>query len=211
MQIETESFNSRLDRCQYVASRFREFIKGKVLDVGCDEAHIRRLIPGIEYTGIDVSGHPDQVIDLETMDCFPFDDNAFDCVICTEVLEHLDNLHVIFGELIRLSDQYVILSLPNCWDTARRKITRGKGRLKHYGLPLEPPADRHKWFFNFSEALAFLHHQRRVHGFRSIRFHGTERSRPPHQLPSKLLRKLIYSPEQYRNKYVRTLWALIEK
>lgn len=48
-----------------------------MLDVGCDEAHLKSLVPGIRYTGIDVGGKPDLVVDLESAERLPFGDRAF--------------------------------------------------------------------------------------------------------------------------------------
>ena len=36
-----------------------------------------------------------------------------DCVVCTDVLEHVNNLHEVFEELIRITKRYVIISVPN--------------------------------------------------------------------------------------------------
>jgi hypothetical protein len=57
-------FTHRLDRSRFIAGHLRKYVAGKVLDVGCDEAHLRTLVPGIEYTGIDVGGKPDLHVDL---------------------------------------------------------------------------------------------------------------------------------------------------
>lgn len=43
----------------------------------------------------------------------PFPDNAFDVVICTEVLEHLADPSQALGELKRVSRHYVVLSVPH--------------------------------------------------------------------------------------------------
>ena len=78
---------------------------------------------------------PDLVIDLEKIERLPFDDASFDAVLCSEVLEHLDNLHAMFGELTRVSRRWILISLPNCWTAARRPVQRGRGAIGHYGLP----------------------------------------------------------------------------
>ena len=117
-------FTHRLDRSRFIAGHLRKYVAGKVLDVGCDEAHLRTLVPGIEYTGIDVGGKPDLRIDLEATERLPFDDRAFDSVLCSDVLEHLDNLHRVFGELARVTRRWLVISLPNNWTNARRPIER---------------------------------------------------------------------------------------
>ena len=40
--------------------------------------------------------------------------------------------------------------------------------MKFYGLPLEKPDDRHKWFFSFSEAFDFVNYNGNRNGFEMI-------------------------------------------
>jgi ubiquinone/menaquinone biosynthesis C-methylase UbiE len=42
----------------------------------------------------------------------PYDDNSFDLVICTEVLEHLENPSKAMEEIFRVCNKYVLLSVP---------------------------------------------------------------------------------------------------
>ncbi|MGD0078590.1 MAG: class I SAM-dependent methyltransferase, partial [Sedimentisphaerales bacterium] len=156
MVVDYANFHERTDRSKYIFEKFQKYLGKKVLDVGCDEAILKTLAKNIDYTGIDVAGKPDIVLDLEKIERLPFDDASFDCVICSDVLEHLDNLHFMFSELIRVTRAYAIVSWPNAWAVARVSIQRGTGSFKHYGLPPEKAADRHKWFFNLSEAENFV-------------------------------------------------------
>jgi hypothetical protein len=209
IRVEYVSFRDRAERSAYIANRFNHLLKGKVLDVGCDRAVLKKLIPSIDYIGVDIAGEPDIQLDLEKIDRLPFDDGSFDCVVCTEVLEHLDNLHTIFGELVRVTQKYVIISLPNSWANARKPIQRGKGSLGRYGLPTEPPQDRHKWFFSLSEAVDFIQYQRRKHAVSIREFHVTEKPRP---FLSRALRRILYSSQAcYLNRYAHTLWVVLEK
>lgn len=169
MDIEYITFPERRARAEYMAKRFRHYLKGKILDVGCDKAYLKGFLQGVEYTGIDIMGNPDIRLNLEEVDALPFDDAVFDCVVCADVLEHLDNLHFIVDEIIRVSKRYIIISMPNNWANARRAIARGKGSIGHYGLPEEPPLDRHKWFFSLSEAIDFFRKQAKKKNFLLLR------------------------------------------
>ncbi|MCC7059294.1 MAG: methyltransferase domain-containing protein [Burkholderiaceae bacterium] len=144
MKIDYVQFERRAARSAYIASRFGRFLAPTLLDVGCDEAVLRTLLPQVEYTGIDIGGTPDLRLDLEQIERLPFVDGEFAATVCSDVLEHLDNLHSIFGELVRVSREHIVISLPNNWTNARRPIERGRGVIAHYGLPPTPPADRHK-------------------------------------------------------------------
>ena len=210
MRLPTLYFEcpARESRSRFIAGRFRKQLEQSVLDVGCYEAPLRALLPAGNYTGIDMAGRPDRVVNLENTERLPFDDNAFACVLCIDVLEHLDNLHAVFAELVRVSDRFVLVSLPNNWCDARRPIERGQGRFGHYGLPLQAPADRHKWFFNFTEARQFMEGKAEEFGLKIADMFAAEKPRNP---ILRLARKIRYRGERYRNRYSRTLWALLEK
>jgi len=205
---EFVSFPKRHSRSEYVARRFSEYFSESVLDVGCYEAPLRTLLDTVDYTGIDFVGNPDIQVNLEEIDRLPFDDNSFHTVICIEVLEHLVNLHRLFDELVRVSNRYVIVSLPNCWRDARVKIEKGRGGFAHYGLPVEKPNDRHKWFFNFEEALHFVKSKAEINGLKMIEIFATEK---PKLGLVRLMRKLRYPGIAYMNRYTGTVWAVLEK
>ncbi|MCZ6874620.1 MAG: class I SAM-dependent methyltransferase [bacterium] len=209
MRVEYIHFHSRARRTHYIADQFQPLLKGSVLDVGCDKALLKQLLTGIHYIGVDISGAPDVQLDLQRINCLPFADASFDCVICTDTLEHLDNLHTVFGQLIRVTKRYVIISFPNNWANARQPIQRGRGSFEHYGLPADAPADRHKWFFNFSEAMEFVQQQLHRYPISLSTAHVTEKPRP---VLIRALRRLLYpSQNHYLNRYAHTLWVVLEK
>lgn len=141
-------------RQEYCYNKYEEYMGSKILDVGCGDAIMRDLHHG-SYIGVDVSGNPDLKIDLEN-ETFPFNEDSFDTVICLEVLEHLDNPHLVLSELIRVSRENLIISLPNCWRQIYFHLIHGITDLPEYGFPTEKPLDRHKWFFGPSEAFNFI-------------------------------------------------------
>jgi SAM-dependent methyltransferase len=202
------SFPSRESRSRFVCAQFAEYLNERVLDIGCFEAPLRDLLSLATYTGVDIAGNPDLRVDLAGIERLPFDDRAFKCVLCIDVLEHLDNLHEIFAELVRVSKQYIIISLPNCWCDARQPIGRGKGHFGHYGLPLQKPQDRHKWFFSLSEARQFLEGKAEELGLGLEDMFVTEK---PRIGLVRLLRRIRYPGDRYHNRYSRTLWAILEK
>ncbi len=167
------------------------------------------LPKGVQYTGIDIGGTPDIVINLDEVETLPFDDNSFDTVLCTDVLEHLEHLHRIFDELVRTSKRWLIISLPNCWVNARRPIERGKGSFRFYGLPKEPPEDRHRWFFNMTDVQSFMEWQAQKHALKIVNMHVSEK---PRFWLFRLLRRLRYPRQmQYLNRYAHTHWTVFEK
>ena len=208
MRVVEASFNERLERSRFIASHLRLYLRGSVLDVGCDEGHLRGLVPGLDYTGVDVGGSPDVVVDLEAAERLPFPDRAFDTVICSDVLEHLDSLHRVFAEMVRVSGRWLVISLPNNWTNARRPIERGKGSFSFYGLPAEKPQDRHKWFFGLTEARDFYYAQEKRFPLRVVECFANEKQRPALVVA---LRHARYPGNRYLNRYAHTLWAVFER
>lgn len=150
-------YTDRESKARYIADKYLPILGGRVLDVGCDRRQLATHLPiGASYTGIDLCPEADIVINLDR-EALPFADRSFDAVLCADVLEHLDNLHAVFDELLRVSDGRVIVSLPNPYRTFVLAAAAGAlDPLKHYGLPVEPPADRHRWFFGAAQAEAFI-------------------------------------------------------
>ena len=64
----------------------------RVLDVGCGcKPYYPFLVPyASEYRGLDAHPGP-QVDDLGTVAALPYDDASFDVVLCTQVLEHVED------------------------------------------------------------------------------------------------------------------------
>jgi hypothetical protein len=100
-----------------------------------------------------------------------------------DCLEHVENIHSLFDELLRVSSKYVIISLPNNWPNFIRSFFRGKN-VTHkagYGLKAEPDMTgfRHKWFFNIEEAQNFLQNRSDINkanvvSINHVYEHGTE-------------------------------------
>ena len=84
----------------------------RCLDVGCGDRQYEDFFQEGEYIGIDVetSGRDTE---LKKPDLFydgvsiPFDDDRFDYVICTQVLEHVQNPRSLLTEMVRARCQYL--------------------------------------------------------------------------------------------------------
>jgi SAM-dependent methyltransferase len=203
-----------------VWEKYQTILQGQILDVGADECHLRQRLGVPEsYTGIGLGGKPDIEFDLE-QGALPFADRSFDCVLCLDVLEHVDDIHGLFDELCRVSRQYVVVALPNAWVALYRRLTKGDRPedqpLRLYGLPLERPVDRHKWFFSAEEATNFILSRSAKNGFRTVQvddFPPTKRRRPSLQgLVRETARRFLFrAPCDPRNLTVSTVWAVLER
>ncbi len=205
MQIDLRQskFTRRVDRTEFLLSQFRDAFVDSVLDVGCYEAPLRKLLPGIRYLGLDMAGDPDVFINLEETDRLPVEDSEFNTVCCFEVLEHIDNLHHIFSELFRTSSNNVLVSLPNCWCSARKPISRGSGAIAHYGLPCDSPADRHKWFLSADDIIEFF--SRQADRMPLVSLERVVAVENPRSSAIRLARSMRYPGRRYLNKYAHTL------
>lgn len=125
--------------------RFHHVVLGKIgelapttfLDAGCGEGFVSSLLvehfPGLEVSGFDFN--PSSVTLAQernpTVDCrvasiyeIPWGDNTFDAIGCFEVLEHVHEPTRALQELARVSNQYLVLSVPHepwfCFSNAAR-------------------------------------------------------------------------------------------
>jgi SAM-dependent methyltransferase len=83
-------------------------MQGKVLDVGCGDSPYQFLLdPSVEYKGIDVNIADDFKYKNDKITVFdgkhiPFEDNTFDGIMCTEVLEHCEDFQILVNEMFRV-------------------------------------------------------------------------------------------------------------
>lgn len=122
-----------------------------VLDVGCSNNYMKILHKNT--TGIDIQGNPDIKIDLEK-EPIPFDENSFDCVVCLDVLEHLDNLHGVLDQLIKIAKRFIVLSLPNELRWLHLLRYSYKTNDRDFGLNSR---NRHKWFLSYTQSRDFFY------------------------------------------------------
>jgi 2-polyprenyl-3-methyl-5-hydroxy-6-metoxy-1,4-benzoquinol methylase len=208
-----DTYESRAERAQFIHQNFAFFLQGHILDVGCGEGYFRSLIGPERYVGLDIVGRADVVVNLDH-GSLPFPDATFDCVVCTDVLEHLEHIHAMLDELLRVSRRYIIISLPNPAAVIWPRILRGMDSGKFYGLPTERPRDRHRWFFTYAEARAFIRERSLRHQAHLIHLRPivrTEHDSLPTKLLASLLKVLLRQGDHYHNLYATALWAVLEK
>ncbi|OGH24796.1 MAG: hypothetical protein A3B47_00245 [Candidatus Levybacteria bacterium RIFCSPLOWO2_01_FULL_39_24] len=97
-----------------------------ILDAGCGEGFtmnklrengLGKKIEGVEYSkeSIDFGKKlfPNLTIKQGSVYDLPYKDNSFDLIICTEVLEHLESPTKALKEMLRVSNKYLVISVPN--------------------------------------------------------------------------------------------------
>jgi 2-polyprenyl-3-methyl-5-hydroxy-6-metoxy-1,4-benzoquinol methylase len=170
-QKRYDQFNNREERATFISKVFSKEIESSntVLDVGCDFNNLKHIV-GSKVTGVDLYGSPDFKIDFEKEKLSQFKDREFDMIICTEVLEHLENFHEMIDEIFRVSNKYILISLPNCADFFTRLNILSSGYVgKFYGLPIEKPNDRHRWFFSHIDIEKFFLEYTKKHQYKILR------------------------------------------
>lgn len=131
-----------------------------VLDAGCGTGrHLRGLagIPGVKYFGIDTKQEDldkaaaslTEIPGVEAGNCqikkadirrLPFADDFFDCVICSEVLEHIPEHEQAIKELVRVLKPtgLLVISVPRyfpekiCWLLSRAYRNEEGGHVRIY-------------------------------------------------------------------------------
>lgn len=169
------TYQDRESKADYIFDKYKEILSKSVLDIGADAMYLKTRIEtlGGEYKGIGYGKDIDLDYNLEQTP-YPFNNDSFGTVVCFDVLEHLEEVHKVFAELCRISQEYILISLPNPWADFFNVLLNGdyseEIKLKFYGLPKGKPVDRHRWFFSEKEAIEFINHNATANGFEVIQF-----------------------------------------
>ncbi|MBN1363976.1 MAG: class I SAM-dependent methyltransferase [Syntrophaceae bacterium] len=131
-----------------------------VLDAGCGTGrHLRQLrkMPDLKIIGIDknmeavheaftsLEAMPDALsadylVSIADISRLPFTDNSFDCVICSEVLEHIPGHESALKELVRILKPQgtLVVSVPRyfsekiCWFISKDYYSEKGGHIRIY-------------------------------------------------------------------------------
>ena len=95
----------------------REFVRtlghaDRVLDLGCGDGRLSADLDATELTAADVSATAlerarhrlpaARIVELEPDAALPFDDGAFDLVLCAETIEHVRDVQLLLSEVRRV-------------------------------------------------------------------------------------------------------------
>ena len=152
----SKKLNRDLQRFEEVVSLCSTDYKS-VLDVGCRDKILKNfLLPNIKYQGIDYKDE-DEILGHNLEYGIPFEDNSFDIVFALDVLEHVDNIHFLFEEILRVSKNEVLVALPNMsyWKF-RLRFLKGKDISGKYVFSTKKVLDRHRWLPSYYSAIDFI-------------------------------------------------------
>jgi ubiquinone/menaquinone biosynthesis C-methylase UbiE len=90
-------------------------LDSKVLDVGCGDGRLARLIaqkrPDISIRGIDVRQRSDAVIPIDAFDgeSIPYGERSFDVVLFVDVLHHASQPMTLLQEAVRVARKAIVI------------------------------------------------------------------------------------------------------
>lgn len=152
------------EKNRIIESSLREIAPARLLDVGCGGGAVLRGAGAAFAVGIDLNeaalraagdGISGAAGDAEKL---PFKSGVFDCVVCSETLEHLPDPAAALAEIARAleSGGRLIVTVPNlfCWDSIEgetriieRSLGAVNGALSFFGAaPAFPDGwNTHLW------------------------------------------------------------------
>lgn len=157
-----EDYSHLSPRGQGLVGTFRERLVAlasaerpvSILEVGCGQGWLSKqlasAVPEARFVGIDVRAEaievartlvPSADFRVERGEKLPFADGEFDLVVCSEVLEHVDDPDKVLAEIVRVSKGHVVASVPHeplFWGA---NLLRGK-YLRTFG---NCPGHIHHW------------------------------------------------------------------
>lgn len=128
------------------AGWFGKYIKGDVIDVGCGRIDTH---DGADPITPDCEMHDKDICDATTMDAYQ--DNQFDTVYASHILEHLDDPITAIRNWYRICKPggYIIISVPHRDLYERQRMLPSRWNLDHKTMWLpdrcDPPHTFHLW------------------------------------------------------------------
>jgi len=123
----------------------------KVLDMGCGDGvlcsllseELKCTVHGADFSRVALErvkerGFPTVRVDIEKP--LPFDDDSFDYVVCSEVLEHIFDPQAALKEMARVASRSVVVTVPNVGFILDRLRLLIKGRF-----PITDPGHIRFW------------------------------------------------------------------
>jgi SAM-dependent methyltransferase len=150
------AYRSTTKEQERTASLLRLLVPGQsVLEIGARDGHFSRLLPNYfqEVTALDLTEPVLRIERVRTVAgdarSLEFEDRSFECVFCTEVLEHISDLARAAAEISRVARTHVIIGVPY-----RQDIRSGRTTCRNC-LAVNPPWG-HVNSFNDAELLGLF-------------------------------------------------------
>lgn len=215
-------YQSREERNIFFASFIKDHLalnSPKILNIGSGgERFLARCMPEALLYDVDIQGDADLVVDLETLQRLDFNENHFDISCALDLLEHIENLHTVLDEMIRVTSRHIVISLPNPQQTFlemlrdQKQEQKGKSHLqtgvysKFYGLPVSKPVDRHKWHYTIDDVRRLFEYVQEKHDIKRVTyFSGYQKNW------KKACVRALVPNRIYYNLFLPYIWIWLEK
>ncbi len=109
-------------RARRIVSILKPHVYGTTLDVGCWNGHVTKQLDHDDIIGIDTVTPPEPQIEVRQFNGtqIPFEDKAFDTVLCSTVLHHSEDPKALLEEMKRVGKKIVVLE--DAYDTVFDKM-----------------------------------------------------------------------------------------
>jgi hypothetical protein len=146
-----------LDRVKEASKIINKLDIKNLLDVGCRDCILKsRINQNIQYFGADLFQNDTRSVDYVGDINKIAITEKFDCVVAIDILEHVENPFRLFDKLLELSNNYLIVCLPNTYDLKSKTNFLIKNSLGgKYKFISSNLVDRHRWLMNYDEIKSF--------------------------------------------------------
>lgn len=215
-------YYNRLDRVKFAVKQLRPFDinEKRILSLGGGgsrylQESLNELNSNALPFEVDFQGDNDLTLNLDTLERLPFEDDSFGFCLLTDILEHLENFHLILKESFRVTETALVISLPIPSNEFigiifNRKYSsdgiEGGIYSKFYGLPYKKPEDRHRWWFTYDDVISFFKNFEKNNSCEITFFSDLPRKGFAHTLLKPFIPKRIYS-----NLFYNAIWIIIKK
>lgn len=114
-------------------------LDGLLLDFGCGRKPYKNLFTVKKYIGLDMkqTGHSHELSEVDVYydgKTIPFNDEYFDSIFCSEVIEHVFEVDSVFNEINRVLKKggKMLLTVPFVWN--EHEVPYDYGRYSTYGI-----------------------------------------------------------------------------
>ncbi len=109
-------YGNRENRNRWAAALVQQLPGKRILNLGGGgKRHLSSFLgPQWQIHELDITGDCDTRLNLDRIDRLPFDDGAFDTCCAFDVLEHLEQFHLVSDEMFRVATSSVPHLITEC-------------------------------------------------------------------------------------------------
>tara|TARA_B100000900_G_scaffold411406_1_gene431034 strand:- start:230 stop:919 length:690 start_codon:yes stop_codon:yes gene_type:complete len=220
----TYPYKTRFERVEFAVKTLIPYTLNNesILNIGGGgQRHLEQALDKLkisaECTEVDMHGDNDITINLDEKKILPFQNNQFTYCLLNDVLEHLENFHLILNESFRVTKKILVISLPipsnNFLHIIKNKkyedpLKNENGFYdKFYGLPHDIPEDRHRWWFTYDDVISFFENFESKNNCEILVFSDLPEVKGwEHKIIKFFLPKRLY-----RNFFHNAIWLIVKK